>query len=153
MSCAGSPRGYRRHLASAIDFDDSSWFAGTGGVGYEGCSASTYDPFLNIDVESDSLHGNTSAFIRILFELAESESKNANSLKLRFQYDDGYAAFLNGAGVSEANAPTTLAWNSERTAGHADELAVEFVDIDLARYVSELRVAINLFAIQVQIFC
>ena len=83
---------------SALNFDDSNWLSGTGGVGYERSSAHTYDPFLNFDVESDTFKGNTSTFIRIPFELTESEFKNANSLKIRVQYDDGYAAFLNGGG-------------------------------------------------------
>jgi len=134
---------------NAVDFDDSNWLSGVGGVGYERSSANTYDPFLNIDVEADTFQGNTSALIRIPFELTESEFKNANHLKLRVQYDDGYAAFLNGVAVSEANAPANLAWNSEATAEHSDALAVEFEDIDLAQHVSELRVGMNLLAIQV----
>jgi hypothetical protein len=134
---------------SVIDFDDSNWLEGTGGVGYERSSANTFDPFFDIDVEADAFGGTPSTLIRIPFELTESELKNANSLKLRVQYDDGYAAFLNGAAVSQANAPANLAWNSDATAGHDDALAVEFEDIDLAQHVSELRVGMNLLAIQV----
>ena len=54
-----------------------------------------------------------------------------------------------GGAVSDANAPSTLAWDSEATDGHADALAVVFVDLDLGQHVSALRVGMNLLAIQV----
>ena len=64
------------------------------------------------------------AYIRVKFNLASLD--DIDRLTLRMKYDDGFAAYINGVPVAEANAPETLQWNSRR-GGHARRRAVEHV--------------------------
>ena len=55
-----------------------------------------------------------------------TNTANINSLTLRVRYDDGFAAFLNGALVASANAPAVLDWNSSATNRHSTADALQF---------------------------
>ena len=134
---------------SAIEFNDDEWIVGSGGVGFERSSDNTSDPYFKIDLESALYDKSNSALIRIPFVLNESDLRRANELMLRIQYDDGYAAFLNGSRVAAANAPTNLAWDSRASGGHDDALAVEHEELDLGEHLELLRVGTNLLAVQV----
>ena len=82
-------------------FDDSSWIGGTNGVGFD--SASTYNPYININLEAPNpvMSGvNTSAYVRIPFNIAAGDIAKFNYLTLQMRYDDGFVAFLNGTRIA-----------------------------------------------------
>lgn len=130
-------------------FDDSTWQEGTGGVGYERSNNGTYDDYISNDVEEALFGQQTSALIRIPFELTADDLLRANQLLLRIQFDDGFAAYLNGTRVAAVNAPGEpfMNWNSEATDGHDDTLAVTFEEWDLREHLSLLKEGTNLLAI------
>ena len=63
-------------------------------------------------------------------------------------FEDGFVAFLNGQEVASFNAPGGLAWNSEATGLHGDEVAVTFVDFDLTAHLDKLVAGTNVLAFQ-----
>ena len=108
----------------------------------------TYDPLIgaNADLESAMYNKNTTAYIRLPFNI--TEVVDFNSLKLRMKYDDGFVAYINGVEVARRNAPATLAYNSSATGTHADAQAFVFEEIDVSAHVGALRVGSNVLAIQ-----
>ncbi len=130
-------------------FGDSSWRLCTGwpgGVGYE--KGSGYESKISLDVGEDMYEDgsnpNTSCYIRIKFVINGSELLQLKSLTLTMIYDDGYIAYLNGAKVSEANAPASPQWNS--SAPEAIEYSQPAV-IDITRHLDKLVAGENLLAI------
>ncbi len=124
-------------------FDDSSWTAGTGGVGYEAGSGS-YPNYFDIDVQSEMFNGNTSCYIRIPFTADDAEYSN---MMLRIRYDDGFVAYLNGAEVARRNFAGDPAWNSTASSGNSDDAAVTLASVDISAYAGLLRQGTNLLAI------
>ncbi|HXJ61444.1 MAG TPA: CotH kinase family protein [Verrucomicrobiae bacterium] len=125
-------------------FNDTTWTSGQGGIGYD--TAPDYLPFIGIDVDATMRNLNGSAFIRIPFQVASTNQLNYMVLRMRF--DDGFTAFLNGQPIADANAPTSLSWNSFATAGNSDAAAVQFRDFDVSAFVGALRPGENILAIQ-----
>ena len=125
-------------------FDDSSWAAGTTGVGFE--YGSGYESLINLNVGSQMYDLNGSVTIRIPFTVTEPEDFSA--LTLRMKYDDGFAAYLNGVPVASRNAPALLSWDSGATTSHSDTQAKIFEDINISSCLSALRRGDNLLAIQ-----
>jgi len=134
---------------SDISYNTSGWqlcSGSPGGIGYE--KDSDYEDLITLDV-GDNMHTdggdpNTSCYIRITFDLSADDLSSINSLILNINYDDGFAAFLNGIKVAERNAPGTLSWNSIATNGHEAGSAETFYISD---YVGELSEGSNLLAI------
>ncbi|UCG46302.1 MAG: lamin tail domain-containing protein [Phycisphaerales bacterium] len=124
-------------------FDDSTWAAGTGGVGYEAGSGN-YGDYFNIDVQSEMHNINTTCYIRIPFMLDGGEF---NNMILKVRYDDGFIAYLNGARVASRNFSGEPEWNSTASAGHSDSAAVNFETIDISDYTGALWEGQNLLAI------
>ena len=127
-------------------FNDSTWQSSTTGVGYE--RGSGYESLIgsNSDVEDEMYETNGSVYIRVPFEA--SDSSGIVALTLRMKYDDGFAAFLNGVRVADANAPATLRWNSTATGQHDDSAAVVFDEFDITEFARELKIGTNVLAIQ-----
>ena len=71
-----------------------------------------------------------------------------SSLTLRARYDDGFAAFLNGALVASANAPAMLDWNSSATNWHPTAEALQFESFDLTDAIGYLQNGANVLALQ-----
>ena len=88
----------------ALGTHGETWMAPSpGGVGYD--TQGDYDGLIGTDVEAD-MHGrNASAFVRAEFEV--EDPAQIDRLHLRVQYDDGFAAFLNGQLVATRNSPAT----------------------------------------------
>ena len=126
-----------------------SWRSGAGGVGYE--NGNGYQDAIELDVgeEMTGDPGNTSLFMRIPFTIAdEGDLRAMNNLFLLVDYDDGFAAYLNGARLGADNAPEEdeLEWNSRATGSHeASPGAPSF--IELPGFAEHLRVGDNLLAI------
>jgi hypothetical protein len=89
---------------------------------------------------------NASAWLRIPFTVPEGAS--LTSLELGLQYDDGFAAYINGTPVARRNAPDTLAWNSAATAEHPLAWATRWERMDASAGLGALQTGTNILAIQ-----
>jgi hypothetical protein len=92
-------------------FDDSSWVAGQGGIGFD--SANEFAGLLGTNLRGPMLGQNASVLVRIPFAV---EDKKFDDLRLRMSYDDGFVAYLNGKEVVRREAPAALRWNSQAAA-------------------------------------
>jgi hypothetical protein len=127
------------------DFDDSAWQAGTGGVGYE--SSTGYEQFFDIDVQ-DAMYGqNAGCYIRIPFEVPETDYEDVSSLVLKVRYDDGFIAYLNGTEVQRVLFSGEPMWNSGAGANHSDIDAIELETFNLSESIAALRPGQNILAI------
>ena len=126
----------------ANTFDDSSWTAGTGGVGYE--TGTGYRNYFGIDVQNEMYTVNGSCYIRIPFAVAKTGYSN---MTLKVRYDDGFVAYLNGAEVCRANFNGEPQWNSVASAGNSDDVAVGLAGFDISDYAGLLWEGANLLAI------
>ncbi len=124
-------------------FDDSSWTAGTGGVGFE-TAGGNYPNYFDIDVQSEMYNKNGSCYIRIPFTVGDAEYSN---VILRVRYDDGFIAYLNGAEVARRNFTGVPAWNSIASTSNSDEAAVTLASVDISTHAGLLRQGANLLAI------
>ncbi|MCH6257721.1 lamin tail domain-containing protein [Puniceicoccaceae bacterium K14] len=88
------------------------------------------------DIEELMLDTNSSAYIRIPFDIADVSENTLLSLQMR--YDDGFIAYLNGTEVASRNAPASPAWNSASTAEQLPADAIQFEEIDITSFLSEL---------------
>ncbi|MCP4594674.1 MAG: hypothetical protein GY842_28410, partial [bacterium] len=81
-----------------LDYDDSAWASGVGGVGYE--RSTGYEQYFDIDVW-DQMYGlSSTCLIRIPFEVSEDVLAGLSNLTLDVRYDDGFVAYVNGAEVA-----------------------------------------------------
>ena len=127
----------------AVDFDDSAWRSGNGGVGLD--RRADYKKFISIDVEKEMLNKQTCAFIRIPFTVTD----NVAALQLRVRYDDGFVAYLNGVEVARALFTGEPKWNS--VSGNRsvnDEAHLPLDNFDISASVGALKQGENLLAIQ-----
>ena len=104
-------------------------------------------PFQKIgtDVESIMRGNQTSALIRIPFEVNNVHA--FNQLNLRVEYSDGFVAYINGQEIGRANAPRPLMWNSSAmTPSVIESTAIEEFVVGSAA--QRLRAGTNTLAIQ-----
>jgi hypothetical protein len=89
-------------------FNDSGWGAGMYGVGYDISSAATAAALIETEVPNHTL----SVFTRARFIV--DNAQRVDSMLLAADYDDGYAAWINGVEVfrSIEMPPDPLDWNS-----------------------------------------
>lgn len=128
------------------DFNDGSWSAGAGGIGYE-TSPADYAGLLGTDVRTDMLGRNGSCFSRFTFDVEHPEE--LTDLQLEVQYDDGFVAWLNGVEIGRRAAPDPVTWNSLATGDHPDALAVVPERLDAARVLPALVSGRNVLAVQI----
>jgi hypothetical protein len=127
-------------------FGDASWTAGTFGVGYFDAAA---NPNLSADLGVNLANGMSgtgrSSYSRATFNV--TNVAQIQKLTLRMNYDDGFAAFINGMhAVSSPNAPAenTLTYNT--TVGSHGPGAFE--DFDITSKIGSLVNGANVLAIQ-----
>lgn len=125
-------------------FRDSTWSTTTGGIGYE--RGSGYDQYIDLDVESQMYRRNGTCYIRIPFVL-EGGLDEFDFVTLKIRRDDGFIAYLNGTEVARRNFTGTPRWNSSAASSTSDSLAVQFEEIDISAFLSNLRRGDNLLAI------
>ena len=122
-----TPRGW-----AAVDFDASAFSVGAAGFGYG-----------DQDDATELASGTTSVLLRHEFTLVERLV--SGSLILQVDYDDGFAAYLNGTRVAAANCPRgEPGLTSVATANHEAGIAERF---DLSAHVGLLRRGKNVLAI------
>ena len=68
-------------------------------------------------------------------------------LTLRMKYDDGFAAYINGVPVADANAPEILQWDSQTGAARSDAQAIVYEDFDASEAIPHLKLGENVLAI------
>lgn len=128
-------------------FNDLSWTAGTGGVGYE--RSTGYESYFNIDVGSAMYGQNGTCYIRVPFNVSANDLPALTGLKLRVRYDDGFIAHLNGQEIARTgNAPASAVWNSTASYTHDDADAIVFEEFDVSPFVGQLHAGANVLAIQ-----
>jgi hypothetical protein len=132
-------------------FDDSAWWTGSQGVGYD--DGSEYDPFIRFNLEPPPperrMKGVTqSCYLRFHFPADAARIAALTFLKLRIRCDDGMVAFINGTKLPESiKAPATLLWNSGATANTSDGIARVFADFIIPNPQDLLKEGDNVLAI------
>ncbi|MEX2186008.1 MAG: Ig-like domain-containing protein [Pirellulales bacterium] len=128
-------------------FNDSSWIAGTYGVGYDTNPANIdFNPLIGLNVGAALQNVNTTLYIRSTFSIANPADVTALTLRMRF--DDGFAAFVNGVQVASAYAPASLSFNSTTSDGsNGDDNAIVFQTFNVSSFISALRPGTNVLAI------
>ncbi|MGJ8695854.1 MAG: lamin tail domain-containing protein [Verrucomicrobiaceae bacterium] len=130
------------------EYDDSSWAAGPGPIGYETSSSGQYALGTNL---SGMRNNYWSVYMRTSFNLTASQLAAITQLEFTVDYDDGYIAYLNGQEVSRGNmgAPgTPYPFDSGSEGGHnattdgGGTFAAPTITIDA----SALRVGENILA-------
>jgi hypothetical protein len=131
---------------TSLDFADSDWISGTGGVGYE--RATGYESYFSIDLRARMYNLNASCYIRVPFTVSATDLAGLTNLTLRARYDDGFVAYLNGIEVQRDLFNGTPAWNSATNVNRPDQDAVNLTPFDLSAHIGKLHAGANLFAIQ-----
>jgi hypothetical protein len=127
----------------AEPFDDSSWQAGTNGIGYD--TTSNYDSLIGLDVLA--MQGvNSSAFARIAFNLTPQELADIDQLRLDMKAEDGFVAYLNGVEVTSLEKPSQLNWDSISENATRDADALQFRPHNITPHLGELVVGTNILA-------
>ncbi len=126
------------------DFDHASWAVATNGIGFG--TNSGYAALIQSDVRAAMQHINGSAFLRLPFSYTNTTPPE--QLTLRMKFDDGFAAWLNGAPAAAANAPVDPEWDSTATAFRPPASAVQFAEYDLTSLSGLLVTGANTLAIQ-----
>ena len=121
-----------------IGFDDSGWKSGKTGVGYD------YGNRIGLDV-AQMRNNNETVYIRIPFVVGDLSV--IDELALHLQYEDGFAAFINGKKVASDNAPTTLNWKSGATRNRPDSTATSPVEFSIPNVKNVLVKGQNMLAI------
>ncbi|MCP4196175.1 MAG: hypothetical protein GY762_03415, partial [Proteobacteria bacterium] len=67
---------------------------------------------------------------------------------MKMKYDDGFAAYLNGIRVADANSLASPIWNSTSTGSHADGDATTFKAFNISAHSHLLKTGANVLAIQ-----
>ena len=124
-------------------FNDTTWLTGTTGIGYD--RVNTYDPHIDLNLDATMDRVNTSAYLRLEFNLANASSYDV--MRLKMKYDDGFVAYLNGNLIASENSPASLVWNSDATGGHPDTEAMNFVTFEVSAHVGKLVEGTNILAI------
>jgi len=134
------------------DFDDSAWLpciGGPGGVGYERGSSGDYDDLITLDVEAQMYDQYTTCYIRIPFNVDAADLADYTGMTLKMRYDDGYVVYLNGVELTEArrNFSGTPQWDSGASSGHEADGTSFDVNVDISKYIGDLKAGANLLAI------
>ncbi len=125
-------------------FSDTAWRSGLTGWGYD--LESTYRSSIKTDLFNEMYNGNTTAYLRVPFQVEDPLS--INTLMLRMKYDDGFVAYLNGQRVEDVHAPVVAAWDDNASDVNPDSLAVVYEDFDITAFKGALVAGTNVLAIQ-----
>jgi hypothetical protein len=106
---------------------------------------SAYDEYIATDVETFMRNVNASAYARYEFSLADPNLFTA--LTLNAQYNDGFAAYLNGTLVATRNSPGSLTWNSAATTERTALQSTTPESINLTAHLGLLNAGNNVLAI------
>ena len=138
--CAAAPEGWQ-----APGFDDSSWAAGTGPLGYETSSAAS--GWEHPLVTSFSLEkGRITYYFRTTF--TNDGTMSFSELSLRYMVDDAARYYLNGVEVARSALLTSGTVTDETLAsGAVDPEGVIYGPVSLS--LANLRTGVNTLAVEV----
>lgn len=102
--------------------------------------------YVTTDVKSRMQNLNSSAYVRLPFNVTNASIIETLSLQLR--YDAGFVAYLNGIEVLRRNSPSEPTWNSAATLERTDAEAGFYETFDLAADRDLLQVGANVLALQ-----
>ncbi|MHC4132576.1 MAG: lamin tail domain-containing protein [Planctomycetota bacterium] len=105
-----------------------------------------YDDLINTDIEGQMQSNNASVYTRCAFNV--TDLNDIKYLTLKMQYDDGFAAFLNGTEIASRNAPSSILWNSAAASSRPNSDCMNLENINLTPYIDLLDIGTNILAIQ-----
>lgn len=135
-----------------IDFGDSSWLLGPTGIGYgDGDDQTVLADMRRVSddpatPEDEGRPGYTSVYLRRTFQLTTESLAGIGDLLLRVDYDDGFAANLNGTEVARGNLPAGDVAHDGTASGSHEAGALEEFDVSVHKGL--LKVGANVLAIQ-----
>lgn len=134
---------------AAIDFDDTAWTSGAGGVGYENNPGDpvNYTSLIDTDVKTAMYNVNPTCYIRIPFTVNAADLAGLTDLTLNIRYDDGFIAYLNGVKIAEEYADSTPAWDSTASGQRDDSICVNTSSFNLSGHIGDLTSGTNVLAI------
>ena len=104
----------------------------------------SYLPLIGTNLQSDMLDTNSTAWTRSSFQV--DDPAEFSGLELHVQYDDGFAAYLNGHLLTSRNAPESLVWNSAALTSRSDQDAIREEIIDISASLPMLESGSNILA-------
>jgi len=130
----------------APGFDDSTWALSPLAVGF--APNQNYNQFLaeGTDIKSEMKNKSSSAYLRVPFTIPSLDY--VQGMKLKINYNDGFALYINGVEVARKNTESGILTYSSKAVTKrsvADVLVAD--EIDLSSVVSSLVVGENIFAI------
>jgi hypothetical protein len=129
----------------ATGFDDSGWASGVLSAGffnYSKASNPDLSSSLGTNIYSAMAGKSTSAYLRVEFNVPDPAK--VLTLRLRINYDDGFAAYVNGQAAASGNAPATQVYNSVALGVHNP---VAFEEFNLDARIPQLVAGKNVLAI------
>lgn len=130
---------------TANDFDavGNEFSQGRAAIGYEDPvgAANGYQDVFETEVPA----GTTNLYLRTKFTVADASA--AIDLQLRVNFDDGFAAYLNGTPVASFNAPSPLEYDTPASGQHGDAEARAGNTFNLDSFVGDLVDGENTLAI------
>ncbi len=109
--------------------------------------APSLSPFLQTNLEASLFGKATSAYARLPFNVPAGQVLDNPNLRLR--YDDGFAAWLNGTLIAQANAPAGMAFNGIAPTNRFRAQAAQEARINIGQFANLLNEGANILAIQV----
>lgn len=96
------------------EFDDSGWSVGSGPLGYD--SGSAYN--LGVNLYGEMRGEAVSLYMRRSFELTQEQVNALQGMELSYDYDDGFAAYLNGKELIRENLGSGEIRHDDIASGH-----------------------------------
>lgn len=127
-----------------------TWRSGTLGVGFD--SATTYEPFINLDVGDILDDVNAQIYLRIPFDVTQDQLDTMTGLQLSARYDDGFVAYVWSETqgqliqIADANAELStipIPFDENATSGNRDSNAIQLAPFDAASALPHLRAGRN----------
>jgi hypothetical protein len=127
------------------DFDDSRWLRGRNGIGYD--TRGDYRALIRTDLGQGVAGHCAGLYLRYRFVLTNAAAVQA--MTMHVQYDDGYAAWINGYEVARGNAPPAASWNSLALANRPNDKCRVPEDVPLKVSTAHLANGTNWLAVHV----
>ena len=105
-----------------------------------------FRPLLHTDLQAAMYGSNASLLARFPFGVTNAHL--FTGLELRMRYDDGFAAYFNGAAAAQDNALASNDWNDAALAVRTDIAATNWVSFSLAAMLPSLAEGANVLALQ-----
>ena len=117
-----------------VGYDNASWTAGSGGVGYDSGAGDRYGSLINFDTEAVMDNQRPSCLIRIPFTPAVGALDGMTNAEIRVRYDDGYVAYLNGTEIWRENFTGIPDGDSTAGGSHSDPDAEVLQPVDITAH-------------------